>query len=54
MYDYTLHTCNHPYIGSSGMADATFFYCYLCRDGCMCETYSHTLWFLFMHLIVSQ
>ena len=26
---------NHPYISSSGMADATLFYCYLCRDGCV-------------------
>ena len=26
---------NNPYIISSGMADATLFYCYLCRDGCV-------------------
>ena len=26
---------NHPYISSSGMADDTLFYCYLCRDGCV-------------------
>ena len=26
---------NHPYISSSGMADAMIFYCYLCRDGCV-------------------
>ena len=26
---------NHLYVSSSGMADATLFYCYLCRDGCV-------------------
>ena len=44
---YVLH--NHPYISSSqGMADATLFYCYLCKDSCvkprvytLGETYSH-------------
>ena len=30
----TFHT-TVPYISSSGMADDTLFYCYLCRDGCV-------------------
>ena len=32
-YVYVSH--NHSYISSSDMADATIFYYYLCRDGCV-------------------
>ena len=46
MCGYTFHTCNHPYISSSEMADII-----LLLYGCMCEMYSHALWFLFIHFV---
>ena len=52
MCGYVSHMQSSLYISSSGMADD----CYLCRDGFMCEMYSHTLWFISLQYVnfVSQ
>ena len=50
---YMFHTCNHAFLHSSSKIMRHLpCHCYLCRDGCMLyETYSHTLWFFFMHFV---
>ena len=40
--------CNNFYWHKQEFIKRFLDYCYLCRDGCMFEMYSHTLWFLFM------